>query len=132
SATAGMYPYFIDCLRLRVPEGHDFVSGQVRLNRLKEENGYLGLIDTWESNYPQAGPFKGDKGNRGKAVWLPTARGARAWQAFVSYDPRTVIQLPAFEGHGTIGQPQPNGWHNTRLAADEPFEVVASGPRGGG
>lgn len=127
-----MYPYFIDCVKLRVPEGHDFAKGPAKLNRLKEEDGYLGLIDTWEGNFPQAVPFKEFKGDRGKTVWLPTARVARVWQAFVSNDPRTVIHFPAFEGHNTIGQPQPNGWHNSHLAADEPFEVVASGPTGDG
>lgn len=125
-------PYFADCIALRVPSGHEFGMGPAKLNALKEDDGYLGLIDTWESNYPQAVPFKDYKGDRGKTVWLPTARVARAWQAFASYDPRTVIHFPAFEGHNTIGQPQPNDWHNSHLMADDPFELVASGPIGEG
>lgn len=127
-----MMPYFIDCLRLRVPDGHDYTKGPAKLNTLNEEDGYLGLIDTWETNDPRAVPFREYKGDPANGVWLPTARTARAWQAFVSYNPRTVIQFPTFEGHNTIGQPQPNGWHNSHLAAGEPFEIAASGPTGPG
>jgi hypothetical protein len=125
-----MDPYFADCVARRVPSGHDFSTGPAKLNALKEEDGYLGLIDSWETNYPQAVPFKDYQGDRSKTVWLPTSRVARAWQSFVSYDPRTVIHFPTFEGNNTIGQPQPNGWRNSHLAADEPFEMVASGPTG--
>ncbi len=35
-----------------------------------------------------------------------------------------------FEGTSTYGGPQPHGWHNSFLAANEPFELVASGPLG--
>ncbi len=127
-----LYPYLVDCARLRVPAGHDFASGPARLRRLAEEDGYLGLMDSWESNYPKAVPFNEHRGDRRGTVWLPTARVARAWQAFMSQGPRTVIHFPTFEGHSTVGQPQPNGWHNSHLAADEPFEVAASGPLGPG
>jgi hypothetical protein len=127
-----MYPYFAECIRLRVPADHDFATGPAKLKALKEESGYLGLVDTWETNFPQAVPFKEYTGDPLKTVWLPTALAARTWQAFVSYNPRTVIQFPMFEGHSTIGQPQPNGWHNSHLAADTPFEIAASGPIGHG
>jgi hypothetical protein len=127
-----MYPYFAECIRLRVPAGHDFSRGPAKLNSLEEESGYLGLIDTWETNFPQAVRFEEFTGDRSNTVWLPTALVARTWQAFVSYHPRTVIQFPMFEGHSTIGQAQPNGWHNSHLAADTPFEIAASGPIGDG
>lgn len=127
-----MYPYFVDVTAMRVPADHDFAKGPAKLNELKEEDGYLGLIDTWETSFPQAVPFKQYKGDPANAVWLPNARVARAWQAFVSFNPRTVIHFPMFEGHNCIGQAQPYGWHNSHMAAKEPFEIVASGPVGEG
>ena len=127
-----MYPYFADCVGLRVPKGHDFASGPAKLKSLREEDGWLGLMDTWQTNFPKAVPFKEFKGDLKNTVWLPTERVARAWQAFVSYNPRTVIHFPMFEGHNTSGQAQPNDWHNSDLAADEPFEIAASGPLGEG
>jgi hypothetical protein len=35
-------PYFMECLRLRVPPNHDFATGPAKLALLNEEDGYLG------------------------------------------------------------------------------------------
>ena len=66
------------------------------------------------------------------AAWLPSERVARVWQAFASNNPRTVIHFPMFEGRETYGGVSAHGWHNSSLAAGEPFELVASGPAGPG
>ena len=122
-----LYPYFIEIARLRVPAQHDFAAGPAKLTPLREEDGWLGLIDTWQGNCPQAAPFKDFKGDLKKTVWLPNERVARAWQAFVSNRPLTVIHFPAFDGECRPGVQR----HNSLLAAGEPFEIVASGPTGG-
>ena len=49
---------------------------------------------------------------------------------FAAFVATAICVIPPRAGYNTIGQPQPNGWHNSHLAADEPFEIVASGPLG--
>lgn len=127
-----MEPFFIECLRLRLPANHDFAAGPAKLKTLKEEDGYLGFIETWESNFPKVVAFREFKGDIKKTVWLPTPLVARTWQAFVSYDPKTIIQFPMFEGDGGTGHPLPNGWRQSIMTADEPFEIAASGPLSSG
>jgi hypothetical protein len=41
-----------------------------------------------------------------------------------------VIQFPSFGGDAGIGQVLPKEWHTSILAADEPFEIAASGAQG--
>jgi len=125
-----IYPYFLELLNLRIPPDADYRKGPVRLKTLAETSGWLGLTDTWETNFPEVVPFRQYRGKSENLVWLPSERIARLWQAFVSENPRTIIHFPMFEGTSTYGGPQPHGWHNSFLAANEPFELVASGPLG--
>jgi hypothetical protein len=116
-------------MRVRLPERADHARGPVALRELPEEEGYLGLADTWESNFPEAVPFR-EARDAANAVWLPTELAARVWQAFVSFDPRTVIQFPTFDGNETYGEVLPRGWHNSCIAAGKSFRVLATGPIG--
>lgn len=126
-ADALLYPYFFELLDLRLPANADHAKPPA-LKPLDLNAGYWGLIDTWNTNFPQVAPVKGFKENTQNLVWLPNEKLARLWQAFTSNNPRTVIHFPAFEGASTYGGNQPYGWHNSFLAADEPFNIVASGP----
>jgi hypothetical protein len=125
-----LFPFFVDCTELRVPAGHDFSAGPAKLNRLKDEDGWLCVADSWidpqPSNYPPVFPAKGYRGDAKLVCWMPTERLARTWQAFVSFNPFTVLCFPAFDG-GAIGHAQPPEMHNSSLPAAEPFEIVASG-----
>ena len=123
-----VFPYFIETLRFRVPGNADYTRGAPKLKTLDIQSGWYGLADTWYTNYPEVVPVRGHKGDSKNFVWLPSELTARVWQAFVSQNPRTVIHFPMFEGHNNYGQPNPHGWRNSCLAADEPFELVASGP----
>lgn len=129
-SNALIYPYFLEMIDLRVPDGADYRKGPVRLRQLSEASGWFGLTDTWETNFPQVVPVRRYKGNSKNLVWLPSEKTARLWQAFISENPKTIIHFPMFEGTSTYGGPQPHGWHNSFLAANEPFELVASGPLG--
>ncbi len=128
-ADAIIYPYFLECLRLRLPEKHDYAKGP-NLKALREEDGWFGLAETWETSFPEVVPVKDYKGDSKRLVWLPTELTARIWQAFVSFDPRTVIHFPMFEGRPTYGGRRPHGWHNSYMEAGVPWELVASGPLG--
>ena len=129
-SNALIYPYFLEMIDLRVPDGADYRKGPVRLRQLSEASGWFGLTDTWETNFPLVVPVQEYEGNSKYLVWLPSERTARLWQAFVAENPKTIIHFPMFEGTSTYGGPQPHGWHNSFLAANEPFELVASGPLG--
>lgn len=124
-----IFPYFLEALRLRVPDGADYSKRPPKLKTLDFRGGWYGLADTWHTNYPEVVPVRGYRGRSKNLVWLPNELTARIWQAFVSQNPRTVIHFPMFEGHNNYGHPNPHGWHNSFLPADEPFELVASGPR---
>ncbi len=121
-------PYMIDMTDARLPERLD--RRPIELRPLREEDGYFGLIDTWESNFPKVVPVREFDGDRSRAVWLPNAHIARIWQAFCSNHPQTVIHFPRFDGHGGFGNaPRANlDWRNSHLVAGEPIEVMASGP----
>jgi len=123
-----VFPYFIETLRGRLPNRADYARAAPKLKTLDFQTGWYGLAGSWESNYPEVAPVRGYRGNAKDLVWLPNELTARIWQAFVSQNPRTVIHFPMSEGHNNYGQPNPHGWHNSFLAADEPFELVASGP----
>jgi hypothetical protein len=125
-----MMPYFLEAIRLRLPAQADYSKGLPKLAALKEDEGWFGLVDTWETDYPQVVPVKQYRGNSKNLVWLPSELTARLWQAFVSENPKTIIHFPCMDGYGGYGQPDPPGWHNSLLEADKPFELVASGPLG--
>jgi len=125
-----IFPYFVDLCEMRVPENVDFAKGPAKLKTLREQDGWYGLNDTWETNFPQITPVNEYRGNSKNLSWLPNERMARLWQAFVSENPLTVIHFPRFEGHANYGFPNSHGWRNSYLAANEPFELVASGPAG--
>jgi len=129
-ANALIYPYFLELIEMRIPSDADYTKGPVTLKRLSENTGWFGLVDTWETHFPQAVPVGTYRGNSKSLVWLPNEKTARLWQAFVSENPKTIIHFPMFEGHNWYGGPQPHGWRNSYLAANEPFELVASGPLG--
>jgi hypothetical protein len=131
-ANALIYPFFLEAMRLRVPAGADFTKGPVKLKTLKEADGWVGLTDTWRTNCPKVAPFRDYKGDPGRAVWLPSEKAARVWQAFVSFDPRTVILFPTYDGSETYGGLPPRQWHNSCMEADKPFELLAIGPLGKG
>lgn len=128
-ANAIIYPYFLECLRLRLPGDADATAGPAPLRDLDENDGWLGLTDSWRGAMPTIVPFR-EKPDAAEAVWLPSELAARVWQAFAARESRVVIHFPRYDGTSTYGGPRPEGWHNTRLAAGEPFHVLASGPIG--
>lgn len=123
------FPFFVEALRLRIPADADFTKGPVSLRPVREADGWLGLTDTWTTNFPQVMPYK-DSESTGQRVWLLGADVAHTWQAAVANFPRTVIHFPTFEGNSSFDMALPAYWHNSILAANTAIEVVASGPAG--
>ncbi len=125
-------PYFLRLIEMRVPEDADASAGPVRLGQLDESDGFLGLHDTWDGNWPEVVPFAevDEQQRRGNASWLPDEFTARLWQSFVAQWPRTVIHFPRFDGNEGFAGPRPEGREIHFMAADEPFELLAAGPIG--
>ena len=123
-----VFPYFIETLRLRVPIDADYSRGAPKLKTLDFKSGWYGVGNSWYSNNPQVVPVREYQGKAKDLAWLPNELTATIWRAFVSQNPKTVIHFPRFEGHNNYGHPNPHGWQNSFLAANEPFEMVASGP----
>jgi hypothetical protein len=123
-----IFPFLLDVLRLRLPADADLTKGAPTLTPVREEDGWLGLTDTWTGNDPQVVSFK--EYTTGPAVWLPSAGMAQLWRATVANHPRTVIQFPTFDGNASFDQDIYPYWHNSTLKAGAPLEMVASGPTG--
>ncbi|MCC5830927.1 MAG: hypothetical protein JJU36_15890 [Phycisphaeraceae bacterium] len=122
-------PFMMDMLEARMPPEYRG-DGPPRLRRVRERQGWLGLIDTWDSNYPQVVPMRRFEGDPSRTVWLPNEHIARIWQAFCSNTPQTVIHYPRFDGHGGFSNAAPArlDWRNSHLRAGRPVEMLASGP----
>ncbi|MGC9454446.1 MAG: hypothetical protein ACP5HU_06240 [Phycisphaerae bacterium] len=127
-----MVPYFLRLIDMRVPEGADASAGPVELVQLDESDGYIGLNDTWDGNWPVVLPFPEatEEQRRGDASWLPDEFTARLWQAFVANWPRTVIHFPRFDGNEGFGFTRPQGREIHFMEANRPFNLLASGPIG--
>jgi hypothetical protein len=126
---AMVWPFFTAAMRLRLPADADPTRGPVALRALREEDGWLGLADTWETNDPTAVSW-GDAKATGNLVWLMDEAQARTWQAGSANHPRTVIQFPTFDGNASFDNTMPEYWHNSTVRAGAPLEIVASGPLG--
>ena len=83
-----------------------------------ENDGWLGDISQWKDGGSTIAPFGKFTGDRAKTVWLPDAKTAAAWHAFVTFKP--VLKLKSPPGLGD-GQPF------ILRKVNEPIEVVAAG-----
>ncbi|MCC5848267.1 MAG: hypothetical protein JJU29_09245 [Verrucomicrobia bacterium] len=125
-------PYFYRIIDLRLPEDADPVVGPVPLRELNEEDGWLAVLPTWESNHPRvvAWDEATREERRGQSGWFPDEFTARVWSATVSNWPNTVIHFPRFDPNdGWSGRPGGGHIHH-QLRAGEPFRILASGPLG--
>jgi hypothetical protein len=129
-ADAIIYPFFLETLRLRLPDRHDYAKAPADLEALPEASGWLGYMDSWASPSPRVEKFDPDA--PADTVWLPNETVARVWQSFVSQTPRTVIHKPRFDGMPGFTGKLRKDWVNESLPAGEPFWVLASGPKGPG
>ena len=85
-----------------------------------EKDGWLGDISQWKDGGSTIAPFGKFTGDRAKTVWLPDAKTAHAWHAFVTFKP--VLKLKSPPG---LGDGQPFILHKV----NEPIKVVAGGAR---
>lgn len=83
-----------------------------------EKDGWLGDISQWKDGGSTIAPFAKFTGDRAKTVWLPDAKTAAAWHAFVTFKP--VLKLKSPPGLGD-GQPF------ILRKVNEPIEVIAAG-----
>lgn len=120
-------PWFFELMRLRLPERIP-AQGPIPLRPLNYDDGWYGLVSTWESNFPQVVPVQEHEGEDRMLVWFPNELTARMWQSFSSNHPRTVIHFPSDEGSTGFGGSIINNWHISTMTAGRPWELVASGP----
>ncbi len=81
------WPWFDAIIQHRVPEDADPRNGQIELKDIAVEDGWLGDCSTWFGEYPRVYPYDEYPGDKSQAAWLPDARTAKVWQAYVSRHP---------------------------------------------
>jgi hypothetical protein len=91
------------------------------LRSFSEERGWLGDVSKWKAGNSTIAPFMEYQGDKVKTCWLPDAKTAHAWQAFVTFKPKLKLKNPPGLGDG-----QPFILHKV----DEWIEVeIAGSPR---
>jgi hypothetical protein len=99
-------PFFDSCVRLRLPADADARQGPVKLNPLKQEDGWVG---SWSGN-PATGSirkFADAPTDVPVLSWFPDHRTAAVWRAFVTQKPGLSITAPASLGDGKPFQTYP-------------------------
>lgn len=114
------FVFLDDVIRTRLSYETD-ASLQADLKPYQLANGWLSGPIEWVKNKPTltappAAPYDRFDGDRSSSVWLPTARAASVWQAFVSASREVQIAEPAGLGDGQKFAIQP---------ADRPLKVAA-------
>jgi len=70
------------------------------LKPFPEHQGWLGDVTHWRDGEAQIAAFGRFAGDRRKACWFPDETTARAWQAFVTGEPRLQLKSPPGLGDG--------------------------------
>lgn len=70
------------------------------LEEFPESAGWLGDVSEWRNGIANIAPFDEYKGDKSKACWLPDEKTARAWQAFVTHQPKLELKSPPGLGDG--------------------------------
>jgi hypothetical protein len=91
---------FDDVIRKRVS-----AADKAQLGSYPLEDGWLAGPIEWVKNQrqtvpPAVAPYAEFKGDKSRAVWLPSARSTAVWQAFVGHSPQVKITHPAGLGDG--------------------------------
>jgi len=128
-------PFFDSCVKLRLPKDADASKGPVKLNTLKQEDGWVGY---WSGN-PATGSvrkFAGAPTDVPVLSWFPDHRTAAVWQAFVAQKPDISIATPASLGDGKPFQTHPANekltvtaktTHLKTFLRDGPDQIATSG-----
>jgi hypothetical protein len=77
NANALVVPFLEAMMRARVPQNASLLDGPVKLNELKEADGWLGDRGTWEGNLATIAPWGKKKGGVGQTDTPPVA-GAKS------------------------------------------------------
>ncbi len=70
------------------------------LKPFAEKDGWLGDVSGWKEGGSLIAPFGKYTGDRAKACWLPDAKTASAWLAFVTWRPALKLKSPPGLGDG--------------------------------
>jgi len=108
-------PFFAAAIARRVPPDQDARHGPVTLRERAEADGYLGDRAAWGKTVATVARFQSYTHDKVQACWLPDARVAAVWQAFVSPSKEVVIQTPP-----GLGDKQPFVLHS----ANTPVKAV--------
>lgn len=113
------FVFLDDVIRARLPRQTD-PANETALKPYPLRNGWQSGPVEWAKNKPtltapRSAPYDRFEGDRSAAVWLPSARTASVWQAFVSANREVQIVAPAGLGDGQKFAIQ---------SADRPLKVV--------
>ena len=89
-----LMPLFDAAIRVRLGQPGE------PLKPYAEADGWLGDISQWKEGGSTIAPFGKFTGDRAKAVWLPDAKTAYAWHAFVTFKPGLKLKSPPGLGDG--------------------------------
>lgn len=114
------FVFLDDVIRARLPDQTD-PANEAALKPYPLTNGWLSGPIEWVKNKPTltappAAPYDQFEGDRSSAVWLPSARTAAVWQAFVSANRDVQIVAPPGLGDGQKFAIQ---------SADRPLKIAA-------
>jgi len=87
------WPMIAECIRLRVPADHDFRKGPAKLKTIPEDEGWLGDVRTWETNFATIAPFDRKKIEDVHWTWLVSEDIAVLWRGFVAHHPPVKLVM---------------------------------------
>ena len=108
------WPFIEHAIRYRVGD-RTAVSGPVKLRDYPEKDGWLGDVETWETNWATIRPFSEEQAGRVTNTWLLDEHVACVWRAFVSKDPKVSVTVEP--------DAKAAGRHVVRAAGDFPADL---------
>ena len=102
---------------MRLPKYPPRTGGPVKLRDIKLSDSWLGQSPTIETNLATVAPYKDYKGDKTKAVWLPSRSVAFVWRAIQSKDPPVVLEASAKDGSAELPKANPKSERQMTVAS---------------
>ena len=109
-------PWCESIAAMRLPKYPPRTGGPVKLRDIKLSDGWLGQSPTIETNLATVAPYKDYKGDKTKAVWLPSRSVAFVWRAIQSQDPPVVLEASTADGSTKLPNANPKSERQMTIA----------------
>lgn len=93
-------PFLQDVFALRDTQPHQ-ADGAAKFAPIPFEKGWL-AEHGWKTPWPEIAPVADFKGDKTKAIWLPSAGVAHVWRAFAVQKPQVTLAVTAAQGQVTL------------------------------